>query len=375
MRTPTATSSTSGMRASPSVRTTGRSTTSTCRGRRNTSGALHSAKDLPQLLNPAGGTSRTRTTRPGSRRCLAARPGAVSELFRARRTGASGRTCAGHARGAREVLGGGREAVEVRYEAAVAERVKPALLAAISQGCRRRQKNWPRRAPCSRRGTRARRPGAAARCSSSGSGKPIAPRSGSRSPNRGTASGRRRRPGHRQCRPGAHAPGRRGQMDAHDLRRGGRCLGRRLSLPLRRSRSPGGGHGTRRHRVPPVERVPRPAVSTAPPGSGDSTRALPAGPNVIGSSRASATGGCCSCTSPDRCRPSPCWPTARRPTAPRLTAATSIRIFANRDLRPACYTEADIAAHLERQVPARTNEVTGPADPSNPGSCILIPAS
>ena len=156
---------------------------------------LHPTRDLPQMLNPPGGYIQNANNPPWyvtlrqpldparypayfERGELALRPQLALDMVEAR----------------------GKFSVDdltrLKYDTRLllAERVKPAVLAAIAaqaaQG--RCPKSSPRRAGCSRGGTAARRPEAAARCCSSASGTRIARRCGSRTPKAGTRRGRPR---------------------------------------------------------------------------------------------------------------------------------------------------------------------------------------
>ena len=287
--------------------------------------SLHPTRDLPQLLNPAGGyiqnannppwfVSRGQRLDPArypsyfERGELALRPQLAIEMLESRATFSVD------------------DVKRVKFETRLllAERVRPALIAALEAHAAQADARagsgggaaGARGVGRARVGAKPRRRALPALLGDLSGGGAAALR---REVGRGAAL----RHAARDCRPGggAEAPGRRRAVDARDLRRRGCRLGRCEPLSVRRSRSPRRRGDRRAWRVPRAD-VRRGAADPSAGRTGRAHgRASPAGRTPIGSSRDSATRGCCWCTSPGRSRRTRCWRTARRRTARRRTAA------------------------------------------------------
>ena len=257
---------------------------------------LHPTRDLPQMLNPPGGYIQNANNPPWyvslrqpldparypayfERGELALRPQLALDMVEAREKFSV------------------EDLKRLKYDTRLllAERVKPALLAAIAaqaspseelaearQGARGvgqpRVGGQPRRGAVRAVLERLSHGGRAAVCRTLG--REAAGRDAAR---------------HCQSRGGAQAPGRGGEVGARHARLGGRRVGRREPVPVRRHRPA----GRRRERPVRARTVcsssTRPGRRTAPSGSR-------AGRSRTGNWRDSAMRGCCSCTSRARCR-------------------------------------------------------------------------
>ncbi len=196
---------------------------------------LHPTKDLPQLLNPARRLHPERQ-QPALVRLPegAARPGPLPRLLRARRAGAAAAACRGDAGIAREVLGRGREATEVRDPAA-AGRARDARPPRGYRGggrSRARSRGGPPRA----RSVGCPGVGDEPRCGSVRSVLGHLSRRRAAAVRRGVGRGASLRDAarDRQSTGRARSPGGRGSMDTRHVRRGGCCLGRREPVSVRR---------------------------------------------------------------------------------------------------------------------------------------------